>query len=107
MPRLTDGLIDAALNGETGVDDTDDSEALQYYMQCLPKENEYRREILDGDGFVPDDELVVWRLMERCDWTRNGADVLLMLAQRYGAFILRNALALARALDIEDGDLGL
>ena len=41
------------------------------------------------------------------DWTQTGAKTLLKLAKQYGAFILCNALALAIALDIEDGSKGL
>ena len=40
------------------------------------------------------------------DWTPQAADALIDLARRYGVFMLRNALALAVALDIEDGSLG-
>jgi hypothetical protein len=41
------------------------------------------------------------------DWTEEGARVIVNLVNEYGAFILRNALALALALGKEDGDLGL
>ena len=41
------------------------------------------------------------------EWTPEGATHLLRLARDYGAFILRHACALAVALDIEDGSLGL
>lgn len=40
------------------------------------------------------------------DWTPDAAYHLLQLARQYGAFMLRNALAIALALEIEDGDLG-
>jgi hypothetical protein len=40
------------------------------------------------------------------DWTEHGARAIVSLASQYGAFMLRNALALAVALDKEDGDLG-
>ena len=39
------------------------------------------------------------------DWTRRGAEEIVWLANAYGAFMLRNALALAIALEKEDGDL--
>jgi hypothetical protein len=45
-------------------------------------------------------------LVSEGDWTPNAADHLVQLAQQYGAFMLRNALAIALALEIEDGDLG-
>jgi len=41
------------------------------------------------------------------EWTAEGADQLLTLATDYGSFMLRNVLALALALGIEDGELGL
>lgn len=39
------------------------------------------------------------------DWTDRGARAIVNLANEYGAFMLRNALALAIVLDKEDGDL--
>ena len=39
------------------------------------------------------------------DWTDGGARTIVSLANEYGAFMLRNALALAVVLDKEDGDL--
>jgi hypothetical protein len=39
-------------------------------------------------------------------WSPQAADHLLQLAREYGSFILRNALAISLALDIEDGELG-
>lgn len=39
------------------------------------------------------------------DWTDRGAREIVRLANDYGAFMLRNALALAIALDKEDGEL--
>ena len=44
-------------------------------------------------------------LVESADWTSEGAAALVQLAKDYGFFMLRNALALAIALDIEDGEL--
>ncbi len=43
-------------------------------------------------------------LVKEAEWTEAGADVLLMLVNDYGAFMLRNALALAVVLDKEDGN---
>jgi len=40
-------------------------------------------------------------------WTLHGAAAVATLARQYGAFVLRNALALAIAADVEDGQLGL
>lgn len=39
------------------------------------------------------------------DWTDSGARAIIALANEYGAFMLRNALALAVVLDKEDGNL--
>lgn len=43
-------------------------------------------------------------LVKEADWTKAGADTLLMLVNDYGAFMLRNALALAVVLDKDDGN---
>lgn len=55
-------------------------------------------EQLDMDRLVRD-------LSSAHDWTEKGARVIVSLANQYGAFMLRNALALAVALGKEDGDL--
>jgi len=39
------------------------------------------------------------------EWTDGGARAIVSLVNEYGAFMLRNALALAVVLDKEDGDL--
>ena len=49
---------------------------------------------------------LVGHLSKAHDWTQEGARVIVTLANEYGAFMLRNALALALALGKEDGDLG-
>ena len=53
------------------------------------------------------DKQIVRALVERGSWTAQGAREVLQLARRYGTSILRNALALAEAMNIEDGDAGL
>ena len=45
-------------------------------------------------------------LAGECDWTTRAAAALAHLAKDYGAFMLRNAAALAIAFDLEDGELG-
>ncbi len=45
-------------------------------------------------------------LMKEADWTWDGAHCLCKLAELYGAFILRNATALAIVMNQEDGTLG-
>jgi len=44
-------------------------------------------------------------LIHEAEWTAEGAEHLLHLATAYGSFMLRNALAISLALDIEDGEL--
>jgi hypothetical protein len=45
-------------------------------------------------------------LIAEGEWSPIASDHLLNLAKRYGSFMLKNALALSLALQIEDGDLG-
>jgi hypothetical protein len=47
------------------------------------------------------------KLQNEMEWTEEGAKHLTVLAREYGGFMLRNALALADVLGIEDGSLGL
>ncbi len=51
-------------------------------------------------------DLLEETLIHEAEWTAEGAEHLLYLATAYGSFMLRNALAIALALDIEDGELG-
>jgi hypothetical protein len=46
-------------------------------------------------------------LQNEMEWTQEGAAHVASLARNYGAFVLRNAMALAISLGIEDGDSGL
>lgn len=60
-----------------------------------------------GDGTEPlDMDRLVQHLSQAHDWTEHGARAIVSLANEYGAFMLRNALAMALALGKEDGDLG-
>jgi len=63
--------------------------------------------IITDLGAEATDEQIVRALVERGDWTEQGAREVLQLARRYGTSILRNALALAAAMKIEDGKAGL
>jgi hypothetical protein len=47
------------------------------------------------------------KLQKEMEWTQEGASQVAALAREYGAFVLRNALALATILGVEDGSLGL
>jgi hypothetical protein len=63
------------------------------------------QDITDDFGDImdtPTDDIAK-RLAAEHGWTPEGAAVLMDLVTQYGAFVLRNALALAIALDIEDG----
>jgi hypothetical protein len=60
---------------------------------------------VDGTERLDMDRLVQ-HLSLAHDWTEHGAQGIVSLANAYGAFMLRNALALALALGKEDGDLG-
>ena len=51
-------------------------------------------------------ELIRKRLCRINDWTTEGAEEVTRLAREYGGFMLRNALAIAKVMDVEDGDLG-
>jgi hypothetical protein len=70
---------------------------------------EYRGLLTSGEGDLGK-KVEMGRLVEHLsrahDWTEEGARVIVTLANRYGAFMLRNALALSLALGKEDGDLG-
>ena len=46
-------------------------------------------------------------LCREASWTQAGAEHVASLVRGYGSFVLRNALALALAMDIEDGEAGL
>ena len=46
------------------------------------------------------------RLTDGAEWTPQAAEHLVQLATDYGSFMLRNALAIAVALNVEDGGLG-
>ena len=65
---------------------------------------EYETVLADRDS--DDSKLIQDELTRSCDWGPKAAEHLVCLANAYGSFMLRNALALALALDIEDGDLG-
>ncbi len=53
-----------------------------------------------------DDTKIEQVLVREGDWSSHAAIHLVSLASRYGSFVLRNALAVALALEIEDGELG-
>lgn len=55
---------------------------------------------------IMDTDRLVSKISKEHDWTQQGAHTIVCLANEYGAFMLRNALALAIVLGKEDGNLG-
>ena len=53
-----------------------------------------------------DIDQIVRKLSRAHDWSDSGARAIISLANDYGSFMLRDALALAIALGKEDGELG-
>jgi hypothetical protein len=66
----------------------------------------YVAQSIDKNDKIKWDKLISL-LCKDGDWTMEGAETLVHLVQNYGSFILKNALALAEAANIEDGKLGL
>ena len=83
--------------------DTDLSVLVGEYRTLIAEAGILRR--LDPPG-LPRDKLRAM-LAGEADWTLRAADTLCDLVEQYGAFILRNASALALALGVEDGEGGL
>jgi hypothetical protein len=75
------------------------STQIEEYEALIPNKNS-RRPTIDWSKIEK-------KLHSECEWTPEGAQILLDLARQYGSFILKNALALSIALGIEDGELGL
>ncbi|MGO9568034.1 MAG: hypothetical protein ACLP5H_10870 [Desulfomonilaceae bacterium] len=80
------------------------------YLESLV--SEYEGLLLKGTGSessVAQENLrlVADALCRDADWTKRGADEIARLVKDYGAFMLRNALAVAIVLGKEDGNLGL
>ncbi|MFA5292666.1 MAG: hypothetical protein WC496_06480 [Phycisphaerae bacterium] len=71
------------------------SEYQTYVAKATDKNNEIDWDILAG------------LLCINGDWTKQGTETLIEVVKNYGSFILKNALALAAAANIEDGELGL
>jgi len=73
--------------------------------------DEYSTLVAETRGTNDDPNDVNWDALEKslCDcaeWNAKAAHELISLAQQYGGFMLRNAFALAVALEIEDGEQG-
>jgi hypothetical protein len=79
------------------------------YLDATPLAPEY--ETLVWESMNPRSKRIDWTrlhrgLTETAEWTEDAATHLVHLARSYGAFVLRNALAIAVAADIEDGEMG-
>jgi len=66
----------------------------------------FLREAQAGQTAPVDWHQLTASLVQEGAWTPKAAQELIALSRDYGVFVLRNALALALALGIEDGDLG-
>lgn len=68
---------------------------------------EYETIVLEAGGKEePDWDRLAASLVITGEWTPSGAEHIVSLARNHGGFMLRNALALAAALGIDDGKLG-
>lgn len=65
------------------------------------------RSLVDRVAEATDEAQLRTALVRDAEWTDEGARAVVMLAKRYGTFVLANAVALAEALGIEDGDAGI
>ena len=63
--------------------------------------------IVSALGLEPSEDALIRALVDQADWTEEGAQAVVNLALQYGTSVLRNALALAEALGIDDGHVGL
>lgn len=78
------------------------------YVESLISEYETvlgNRDLKDAQGGY-DESGMVKELSGAADWSVYGASALLRLVDNYGAFMLRNALAIAVVLGKEDGSEG-
>ena len=58
------------------------------------------------DSATENDEAGIVKELVSADWSAPAAEELVRLAEEYGAFMLRNALAIAIVLGKEDGSAG-
>lgn len=65
------------------------------------------RSLLSKFGGAENDDRLSKLLVRKADWTPDGAVTVVQLARIYGSFVLANALAMAEALEIEDGAAGI
>jgi hypothetical protein len=77
-----------------------DTEWIQFEYQAYVAESTDKNHKIDWNKLVG-------LLCVEGEWTKEGAVTLVTIVRNYGSFILKNALALAVATNIEDGELGL
>lgn len=78
-------------------------------LNATPLHSEY--ETLVKESTAPSQGEIDWTMLQSelvrtAEWTDAGATHLVDLARDYGSFMLRNALALAVAAGIDDGEMG-
>ena len=76
------------------------------YLQQLINEYKYYVKAAKSDSNIINQAALVQQLEDSGEWTTEASEELIALARRYGIFFLRNALAIAEAMEIEDGELG-
>jgi hypothetical protein len=77
------------------------------YPDLVPNFVDEYKALIGCLGPDPDDESIRDLLVKDSEWSVRGSAILVMLAREYGTFVLANALALAEAMEIEDGNAGL
>lgn len=78
------------------------------YVDSLVNEykNLFQGKLINESDAQLDEAGVVGKLVMSADWSAPAAYELVRLAEQYGAFMLRNALAVAVVLGKEDGSQG-
>lgn len=80
---------------------------LSSYVDDVPSFVDEYTTLLDALVPSPKDEEIRAFLIRHSEWSERGAATVLALAKHYGTFVLANALALAEALEVEDGEAGI
>lgn len=80
---------------------------LKSASSCVASFVDEYKGLVESLGPSLNDEKLRGLLMKDSEWSEQGSAVLILLARRHGTFVLANALALAEALGIEDGEAGL
>ena len=80
----------------------------EHLESLISEYEELLRQGTQSKNTVPGENVrsTVCAVGKSADWSRRGASEIARLANDYGAFMLRNALAVAIVLGMEDGELG-